>query len=115
MSNKERPPRARISSTARAPAMPFPMTTNRCLPIRHSSRFVLWLLGGASVELVESEVDDGRPSGALRRGNTELELALGEDVFDDRQGDVLCGARADREVAHRFAVPHEDETDQLAG
>ena len=51
------------------------------------------------------------PSG---RGEQHLELGFGEEVLDDGERHMLAALGADREVAHRFAVAHQREIDQLA-
>ena len=54
------------------------------------------------------------PVAPSRRGQQHLELGFGEEVLDDRERHVLAALGADREVAHRFAVAHQREIDQLA-
>ena len=88
MSNWSAPPRARISSTVRAPAMPLPMTTS----------FVFLAIVQISIE---ADVDEHRAADAFRRAHGELELALRVDVLHDRELHVDGALRADREVAHR--------------
>jgi len=50
--------------------------------------------GKASVDLEDADVDDGGARGLLRRRDEELDPALGEDVFDDGEGDVDARPRA---------------------
>src|SRR6478609_11190407 len=92
ISYRSAPPRAKISSTARAPAMPLPMTTNFSL---------LAML----LNLQQTHIDDDRPVEPFRRTDTQLELALGIDVLDDRQRDVHRFFGAHGEQAHGLAAP----------
>src|SRR5579872_1592614 len=99
ISKSSAPPRARISSTARAPAIPFPMTTSRCLlmgvpPLRQASKES----DRSSVGLEKADVEHHCAGHALRGGDQHGEFAFGEDVFHDRQWDVNAGLGADREI-----------------
>ncbi len=48
------------------------------------------------------------------RGQQHLQLGFGEEVLDDGERHMLVALGADREVAHRLAVAHQREVDELA-
>ena len=50
---------------------------------------------------------------ALGRGQQNLHLASGRDVFDYRQRDMDRALRTHREIAHRLAPVCEHEIDHL--
>src|ERR1700704_2667538 len=97
MSNLSPPPRASTSSTARAPAIPFPMTTSLSLfmsrLLEHSFRRrghdprlkMRRSLLGAGSDFQQSDVDHERPLRAGRRCEKNLELGFRKDVLDDRE------------------------------
>src|SRR6266436_6120658 len=101
MSNRSAPPRASTSSTARAPAMPFPTTTSFCFGIR----FVPCVdrLAPCS-DLQQSDVQHEMPARAGGRGEHHLELGFGKKILDHGERNVLAAFRADRKIAHRLSV-----------
>src|SRR5262245_15133459 len=108
MSNRSLP-RASTSSTARAPAIPFPTTTSLCFDI------CLDLSNAAaSLDFQEPDIDDEAAGYAGRRRQQNFEPGFGENVLGDDERHVLARFRAHREVAHRLTVAHQQEIDELA-
>src|SRR5450432_3626685 len=99
ISNWSPPPRASTSSTARAPAMPLPMTTSFSLVM--SRLLPPWS------DFQHADVDHQRSLHARRRGEEHFELGFGKDVLDDGERNVFRTFRGEREIAHRLAVAHQ--------
>ena len=114
------PPRSRISSTERAPAMPLPTTTRRA----RVSTVVVQVQGG---QTFDAAAEDGghtstrprsttsspvTPSGAAACSSTTVPPV---EVLDHPERHVHVALGADREVAHRLAVAHQQHVDQLVG
>src|SRR5580700_2566959 len=105
MSNMLPPPRTRTSSTARAPAMPLPMTTSFFLSIR--------LLPPNRSDFQQADVNH---ECTLRSGwcrEEYFEPGLRRYVLDEGEGNVLRALCCNREIAHRLAVAHEHKVDHL--
>src|SRR5262245_46683758 len=107
MSNRLAPSRASTSSTARAPAMPFPTTTSFFLDMAFPS--------SSMSDLQETDVHHEVARGARGCGEQHFELGFGNEVFDNGEWHVLARPCTDWEVAHRFSVAHEREIDELLG
>src|SRR3978361_535437 len=97
MSNCSAPPRASTSSTARAPAMPLPMTTNCCFAM---GKFLPVL------ELDDAEVEHDGAADPGGGAEEHLDLRVRLQIFHHRQRHVDAGLGADREGAGGFAVLH---------
>ena len=92
------PPRARISSTVRAPAMPLPITTRR------GRRFA-----SQSDARTRPRSTTTVPVTPARRGELQLDHRAAVEVLDHPQRHVHVALGADREVAHRLAVAHQHD------
>src|ERR1700694_786967 len=123
MSNRSRWSRFRISSTARTPAMPLPITTSCALVVGCP----LWSAGAVSRRVVianvlplvaslnfnEAEVDDDGAAHSFGGCNEDFENGVGEQILDHPQRHVGGALGGDREVAHRVAVADQDHTDHF--
>src|SRR5580704_12240978 len=105
MSNISPPPRARTSSTARAPAMPLPMTTSFFLFIR------LLLAHRSDFQHADVNHECTLHSGWCRKEH--FEPGLRRYILDDGERDVLRALCCNREIAHRLAITHEHNVDHL--
>src|SRR5689334_7447676 len=106
-SNCSPPPRASTSSTARAPAMPLPTTTNFCFGIT-------LLLPFNRSDFDEANVEHDGAVCPRGRAHEPGKLALGRNVLCDGKRHMLARPCPDREVAHEFSVPHQGQIDHLA-
>ena len=97
MSNCSAPPRARISSTVRAPAMPLPTTTSRLLVRAVGRRAVDHV-----ISLHQPEVDDDGAATARPARRRAARARCRRQVLDDPQRHVRGALGADREVPHRL-------------
>src|SRR5882757_6202569 len=93
------PPRSRISSTVRAPAIPLPMTTSRCLSI--------------SGDLHEPDVEKDCRFQALGRRDQDFDLCAWRNVFEYCERHVNGALGSDRKVAHRRTSRGEFEIDHF--
>src|ERR1700722_4436395 len=101
------PPRARISSTARTPAMPLPTTT------RAKRAGVVMNISSMRLDFDEPEIDEDRAAQSVRGGDEQLEDGVGDQVFDDSKWHMHTVFGAHREVPHRGAIAHHDDGDQF--
>src|ERR1700709_1686358 len=103
-----------ISSTARAPAMPLPITMRRAVSPGVMGVVLFWTwMDNAGSDLDEPDVDDDVPAGAGGRGEMDLDVGLREQGLAAPQRDVRGRSRADREQAHRLPVAHDRDGDEL--
>ncbi len=98
--NGRRRPAARISSTARMPAMPLPTTTSRC--------------GHQISTRPRSTIDRAAAPRPVRRRSSSSTVSA-EQILDHPQRDVGGALGGDREVAHRLSVAEQHHRDHLLG
>src|SRR5689334_9935915 len=111
MSNMSAPLRASTSSTARAPAMPLPITTNFRLPMAYSQG--RWQEREEASDFHQADVEHDRAGHALGRREKDLQLGFRKQVLDHGERHMEDSLGADREVAHGSAVLGQDQINQL--